>query len=66
MYEAARECVWLRRMKMHTIKSRRLNVINNPTIIYENNVACVAQMQMGYVKSNLARKAYCSQVLLPS
>jgi hypothetical protein len=55
MYEAARECVWLRRMTSHILKSCGLNVINNPTIIYEDNAACVAQMQMGYVKSNLTK-----------
>ena len=26
-----------------------------PTIIYEDNAACVAQVQMGYVKSNLTK-----------
>jgi hypothetical protein len=55
MYEAARECVWLRRMANHILKSCVLNVINNPTFIYVDNDACVAQMQMGYVKSNLTK-----------
>ena len=55
MYEAARECVWLRRMTSHILKSCGLNVISTPTIIYEDNAACVAQMQMGYVKSNLTK-----------
>jgi hypothetical protein len=30
-----------------------MNIIDTPTIIYEDNAACVAQMHMGYVKSNL-------------
>ena len=55
MYEAARECVWLRRMTSHILKSWGLNVISTPTIIYEDNAACVAHMQMGYVKSNLTK-----------
>jgi hypothetical protein len=29
-----------------------IGVIGSPTIIYEDNAACVAQMQMGYVKTN--------------
>ena len=29
--------------------------LESPTIIYEDNAACVAQVQMGYVKSNLTK-----------
>jgi hypothetical protein len=32
-----------------------MNIIDTPTIIYEDNAACVAQMHMGYVKSNLMK-----------
>ena len=39
----------------HIQKSRGMNIIDTPTIIYEDNVACVAQMHMGYVKSNLTK-----------
>jgi hypothetical protein len=53
--EATRECVWLRRMINHIQKSCGKGVVNTPTIIYEDNVACVAQMHMGYVKSNLTK-----------
>ena len=28
---------------------------NSPTIIYEDNAACVAQMQTGYIKSNITK-----------
>ena len=55
LYEAAWECVWLRRMINHIQKSCGLNVADTPTIIYEDNAACVAQMHMGYVKSNLMK-----------
>ena len=27
----------------------------NPTIMYEDNVACIAQMRAGYIKSNLSK-----------
>ena len=53
LYEAARECVWLRRMIGHIQKSCGMNTADAPTIIYEDNAACVAQMHMGYVKRNL-------------
>ena len=39
----------------HIQKSCGLNVADTPTIIYEDNAACVAQMHMGYVKSNLMK-----------
>ena len=55
LYEATRECVWLRRMIDHIQKSCGMDTINTPTIIYEDNAACVAQMHMGYVKSNLTK-----------
>ena len=55
LYEAARECVWLRRVINHIQKSCGLNIDDTPTIIYEDNAACVAQMHMGYVKSNLTK-----------
>ena len=55
LYEAARECVWLRRMISHIQKSCGLNIMDTPTIIYEDNAACVAQMQTGYIKNNLTK-----------
>jgi hypothetical protein len=29
--------------------------IGSPTIIYEDNAACIAQMQSGYMKSNVTK-----------
>jgi hypothetical protein len=29
--------------------------IESPTIIYEDNVACIAQMQTGYIKGNITK-----------
>ena len=55
LYEVARECVWLHRMIDHIQKSCGMNNVDTPTIIYEDNAACVAQMHMGYVKSNLTK-----------
>jgi hypothetical protein len=55
LYEAARECAWLQRMTSHIQKSCGLSSVDTPTIIYEDNVACVAQMQMGYIKNNMIK-----------
>nr|AAL67590.1 putative polyprotein [Oryza sativa Japonica Group]AAP55150.1 retrotransposon protein, putative, Ty1-copia subclass [Oryza sativa Japonica Group] len=55
LYEATRECAWLRRMTHHIERSCGLSISNAPTIIYEDNAACVAQMQLGYVKNNMTK-----------
>jgi hypothetical protein len=55
LYEAACECVWLRRVINHIQISWGIEPIGSPTIIYEDNVACIAQMQSGYVKSNITK-----------
>ena len=55
LYEASRECVWLRRMIHHIQQTCGLNTVQTPTIIYEDNADCVAQVQSGYVKSNLTK-----------
>jgi len=52
---STRECVWLRRMISHIQKSCGLNTMDTLTIIYEDNAACVAQMQTGYIKNNLTK-----------
>jgi hypothetical protein len=40
------------RMINYIQKSCGLGAIESPTIIYEDNAACVAQMQTGYIKTN--------------
>ena len=55
LYEVAREYAWLRRVINHIQQSCGLNTTNTPTIIYEDNAACVAQVQSGYMKSNLTK-----------
>jgi hypothetical protein len=44
LYEASRECVWLRRVINHIQTSCDIGSLESPTIIYKNNAACVAQM----------------------
>jgi hypothetical protein len=45
LYEASRECVWLRRVINHIETSCDICALESPTIIYEDNAVCVAQMQ---------------------
>jgi hypothetical protein len=39
----------------HIQKLCGIGSIESPTIIYEDNVACVAQMQIGYIKTNCTK-----------
>ena len=55
LYEASRECVWLHRMINHIQQACGIGSIELPTIIYEDNSACVTQMQTGYIKSNITK-----------
>jgi hypothetical protein len=55
LYEASRECVWLHRMINYIQQSCGIGVIDSPTIIYEDNTACVTQMDKGYIKSNITK-----------
>ncbi|GJU24120.1 copia protein [Tanacetum coccineum] len=52
LHEASRECVWLRSMTQLIVTSYGLNKEKSPTIIYEDNATCVAQMKEGYIKSD--------------
>ena len=55
LYEASRECVWLRRMINHIQQLCDIGSITIPMIIYEDNSACIAQMNAGYIKSNITK-----------
>ena len=53
IHEASRECVWLRNMVQHIRESR--GIVSNkdpPTILYEDNAACIAQLKEGYIKGD--------------
>ena len=53
IHEASRECVWLGSMIQHIRESCGLSSIkNNPTILYEDNAACIAQIKGGYIKGD--------------
>ena len=52
MHEASRECVWLRSMTQHIRSDSGMVEDNGPTIIYEDNAACIAQLKDGYIKGD--------------
>jgi hypothetical protein len=55
LYEATCECPWLHRVINHIQVSCGIELNGSPTIIYEDNAAYIAQMQSGYVKSNITK-----------
>lgn len=55
LFEASRECMWLRKMINDIEQSCGIGSMESPTIIYEDNAACVTQMQTGYIKSNITK-----------
>ncbi len=64
LFETSRECVWLRRMINHIEQSCGIGSTESPTIIYEDNAACITQMQTGYIKSN-STKHIASKLFYP-
>jgi hypothetical protein len=40
-------------MVNHILTTCGIGSIESPTIIYENNSACVVQMEIGYIKSDI-------------
>ncbi|XP_073129132.1 secreted RxLR effector protein 161-like [Henckelia pumila] len=53
MHEASRECVWLRSMTQHIQESCGLPTTkDSPTVIFEDNTACIAQLKGGYIKGD--------------
>ena len=47
------ESVWLRSMTQHILQLCGLFVqTKTPTILYEDNVACIAQIKAGYIKGD--------------
>jgi len=52
MHEASRECVWLRSMTQHIRADCGMVEDKEPTIMYEDNAACIAQLKEGYIKGD--------------
>ena len=53
IHEASRVCVLLRLVIQHIRENCGLSsIINSPTILYENNAACITQIRGGYIKGD--------------
>jgi hypothetical protein len=53
IHEASRESIWLRSMIQHIRETCGLSSIkNSPTILYEDNAACITQIKGGYIKGD--------------
>lgn len=53
IHEACRESVWLRSVTHHIQKSCGLpSTKDSPTILYEDNTACIAQLKEGFIKGD--------------
>ncbi|CAM8920496.1 unnamed protein product [Rhodiola kirilowii] len=53
LHEATRECVWLRSLIHHIRGSCDLSGDKeSPTVIFEDNAACTAQIKNGYIKGD--------------
>ena len=51
IHEASHECIWIRSMIQHIQESYGLSFIKgHPTMLFEDNVACIVQIKMGYIK----------------
>ncbi|XP_070010528.1 secreted RxLR effector protein 161-like [Nicotiana sylvestris] len=52
IHEASRECMWLRSI-IHLIQDKcGLKCDKLPTILYEDNAACIAQLKGGFIKGD--------------
>ena len=53
IHEASRECIWLRSMIHHIQELCGLSSVKDkPTILFEDNAACIAQIKGGYIKGD--------------
>ena len=52
LYEASRECIWLRRIIDHINTNCGLSALTEPTVLFEDNHACVEQISKGFIKGD--------------
>ena len=52
IHEASREVVWLRSMTQHIRSDCGMVESKEPTVIFEDNSACIAQLKDGYIKGD--------------
>ena len=51
-HEAARECVWLRTMEQIIVDQCKIQFQDKPTVVFEDNAACIRQMSSGFIKAD--------------
>ncbi|KAD3336588.1 hypothetical protein E3N88_32107 [Mikania micrantha] len=53
IHEASRECIWLRTVIQHIQGSCGISSQDEgPTILHQDNAACIAQLRVGYIKGD--------------
>ncbi|XP_070679323.1 secreted RxLR effector protein 161-like [Malus domestica] len=53
LHEALHECFWLREVMGHIrITSGLTSIVDLPTMIFEDNAACIEQLNKGYIKGD--------------
>lgn len=53
IHEASRECIWLRSVSQNIRENCGLSSgKETPTVLYEDNAACIAQLKEGYIKGD--------------
>ena len=53
LHKVVRECIWLRAIITHIREISGLSSTTEvPTCIYEDNVACIEHMKLGYIKGD--------------
>jgi hypothetical protein len=53
IYEASRDCIWLRSIIQHIKKNSGLSTIkDSPTILFKDNVASITQLRGDYIKGD--------------
>ena len=52
IHEARREVVWLRSMTQHVRSDCGMVEFKEPTVMYEDNAGCIAQLKDGYIKGD--------------
>ena len=55
IHEASREVVWLRSMTQHIRSDCGMVECKEPTVIFEDNAACIAQLKDGYIKGEMTK-----------
>ena len=64
IHEVSRECVWLRSMSQHILQLCGLSVqTKTPTTLYEDNVACIAQLKGLFIKGYRTKHIHLSSFL---